>query len=70
MEKELKLSESELWKFRALFAERKALLAELTLTNIKIEDISLELEGFRKVMLEKYKCDDFDLDGKIIQKEK
>jgi hypothetical protein len=59
------LTESELWKFRAHLSERKALMAEITVLKMKLENLNIELEGFHNSLIRKYECLEFDGDGNI-----
>lgn len=66
MEQEKKLEEAELWQLRAMISERKALLAEMTILRLKLEDLDGEIKVFRTVLENKYRCESFTTDGALI----
>ena len=67
-----KIQEVELWKMRAMIAERKSLMAETAIMKMKYEQLNDEIDLFEATLREKYKCadgDDIDREGNIIRKE-
>lgn len=63
---EKKLESAELWQLRAMTSERKALLAEMTILRMKLEDLDGELKVFQTLLKEKYECESFTPDGDLI----
>lgn len=63
------VEELELWKLRAHFSERKAVLAELRLLQMRAEELTGEVEAYRNLLLTKYSCADITVDGEIVYEE-
>lgn len=64
------IEEAELWKFRALKSEQKAIMAEIAVLKMKYEDLDAEIGGFLAVLAKKYKTHEFDVEGKLIYRDK
>ena len=63
------IEEVELWKFRALVSEKRALSAEMTIIKMKFEDIEGELECFKQFIDKKYNNIPYDSDGNLLRNE-